>query len=172
MNGFGTSPLELMACQAMLDGQVFLDEFVYSASWVKGTATELAALSTVRIDIQINGDSDFVAQEQNITTILDDDEDDHTCEPCPNYLLTVKRGGSGRDVMNQPQHIQNIAGNHFQNAYPGHKPMPGLYVMKGTLSLVLQNLTSVVPARVDIAFVGFKVFYTGDQNRKQIFHVL
>ena len=56
MQGFGDSPLEIMACQAMLDGRAFLQGFTYSASWQTGTATALGANGTVEIATQINAD--------------------------------------------------------------------------------------------------------------------
>ena len=172
MNGFGTSPLELMACEAMLKGIAYLDEFVYSASWIAGTSTELKALATVPVQIVINGDSDFINQEENITAFADGDVIDN-----PNYLLTLVRAGSGREVMNQEQHVLNIAGSYQNGRVPGRKPFPGLINANNQLTLRLQNLTSTVPDRVDYSLRGFKVFYitnsagqTGD--RVSIFHAM
>lgn len=174
MQGFGVSPLELMACEAMLSGVAFLDEFVYSAAWIKDTATELKALQTVPVQIQINSDSDFIFQEANLVAFFQDDILDN-----PNYLLTITRAGSGREVMNQAQHVLNITGSHQSlGRVPGRKPMPGLIQANSSLTLSLQNLTSDVPDRVDVALLGFKVFYianpaTGQTgNRQTIFHAL
>lgn len=173
MNGFGVSPLEIMATEAMLQGIAFLDEFVYSAAWIKGTSTELGALSTVPVQIQINSDSDFIFQEENLVAFFEGDILDN-----PNYLLTVVRAGSGREVMNQAQHVLNITGSHQSlGRVPGRKPTPGLIQANSTLTCQLQNLTSDVPDRVDLAMIGFKVFYTvaptGEQgNRQRIFHAL
>jgi hypothetical protein len=173
MNSFGVSPLEIMACDAMLQGLVFLDEFVYSAAWIKGTSTELPALGTIDVQVQINSDSDFIFQESNLVSFVEDDILDN-----PNYLLTVIRAGSGREVMNQAQHVLNITGSHQSlGRVPGRKPMPGLIQANSTLTCRLQNLTSDVPDRVDLALIGFKVFYTvaptgGQGNRQTIFHAL
>ncbi len=174
MNGFGVSPLEILATEAMLEGLVYDDEFVYSASWIKNTATELASLGTVEVQIQINGDSDFLVQEQNICSVVSD------LPIFPNYLLTIVRAGSGREVMSSPQHVANICGSLISGgsagagmrifAFPGKKPCPGLWVAKNTITCRLQNLTTTVPDRIDLSFVGFKVFYTGSQTRQQIFH--
>lgn len=174
MNGFGVSPLELMACEAMLAGVAFLDEFVYSAAWIATTATELPALGTVDVQIQINSDSDFIFQEANLVDFFEGDIVDN-----PNLLLTIIRAGSGREVMNQAQHVLNITGSHQSlGRVPGRKPMPGLIQANSTLTCRLQNLTSDVPDRVDLALLGFKVFYIVDQvtgragNRQTIFHAL
>lgn len=174
MIGFGVSPLELMACEAMLKGIVFLDEFVYSAAYIFGTATVLPALGTVDVQIQINSDSDFIFQEMNLVSFFEGDVLDN-----PNYLLTVVRAGSGREIMNQAQHVLNVTGSHQSlGRVPGRKPTPGLIQANSSLTLRLQNLTSDVPDRVDIALLGFKVFYivnpeTGETgNRQRIFHAL
>lgn len=174
MNGFGVSPLEIMATEAMLQGIAFLDEFSYSAAWIKGTATELAVLGTMPIPIQINSDSDFIFLEQNLTAFFDGDIVDN-----PNYLLTVIRAGSGREVMDQAQHVLNITGSHQSlGRVPGRKPMPGLIQANSTITVRLENLTSDVPDRVDLSLIGFKVFYIRDPetgavgNRQKIFHVL
>ncbi len=178
MGGFGTSPLELMACDAMLKGIVYLDEFIYSASWIAGTATALGSLATIQVQIQINGDSDFVAQEMNLTAI-DTAQGGGVgdCVDCPDLLLTVTRAGSGREIMNQAQHVINICGNYFTAHYPAHKPMPGLYAANNIISVTLQNRTTTAFNRVDLALPGFKVFYitnaqgqTGD--RRSVFHAL
>jgi hypothetical protein len=174
MNGYGTSPLELLACEAMLQRIAFLDEFVFSGAWIAGTSTELGALMTVPIQLLINNDSDFIFQEANLVSFFEGDVLDN-----PNYLLTITRAGSGREVMNQPQHVLNITGSHQSlGRVPGRKPMPGFIQGNSTLTLSLQNLTSDIPDRVDLALIGFKVFYvrnpetgvTGD--RQSIFHIL
>ncbi len=174
MNGFGVSPLELMACEAMLKGIAFLDEFVYSAAWIAGTATELPALGTLDVQIQINSDSDFIFQEENLVSFFEEDVLDN-----PNYLLTIIRAGSGREVMNQAQHVLNITGSHQSlGRVPGRKPTPGLIQANSNLTCRLQNLTSDVPDRVDLALLGFKVYYirnpqSGETgNRQMIFHAL
>lgn len=178
MNGFGVSPLELMASDAMLQGLVYLDEFVYSASWIPGTASFLSSLGTVEQQIQINADSDFVVQEMNLAAFTQpDDEDLHTCIDCPNLLLTIIRAGSGREVMNSAQHVINVAGNYWSAQHPGRKPMAGLIQANNTLTLRLQNLEPVDSGRIDIALLGFKVFYVQSPDgrigdRRQVFHAL
>lgn len=178
MNGYGVSPLELMASDAMLQGLVYCDEFTYTASWIRGTATQLDAGDTKEVQIQINGDSDFVVQMRNGTFIVHgDDEGGNTCETCPNMLLTVVRAGSGREIMSGPVHVQNYLGNYWNGSYPANLPFTGLIQASNTLTLRLQNLQTDDFERVDIDFIGFKVFYVvspqGEQgNRQRVFHAL
>ncbi len=153
MLGFGSSPLELMARDAMLMGLVYLDEFTYSAAFITGTGTALAANGTTRAQIQINSDSD--------------------------YLITLTRSGSGRELMNQSQPVANFCGNYFNAAAnnPGRMPITSLYQGNGTLTVTLENRTATASNRADFTMRGFKVFYqtngrgqTG--NRAEIFHAL
>jgi hypothetical protein len=178
MNSFGTSPLELMACDAMLQGLVYIDEFTYSAAWISGTQTALGALATVDVPIQINSDSDFIVQEQNLSAIVvtvASPEDLHECVTCPDLLLTIIKAGSGREVMNQAQHVTNILGNYWSAQFPGRKGTTAIWQSNNTVTCRLQNRTSIAFDRVDIAFNGFKVFYqtnaAGQQGTRQsIFH--
>lgn len=175
MNSFGTSPLELMACDAMLRGLVYLDEFAYSAAWITGTGTALGASSTVDVQIQINNDSDFVALEYNLTawSALD------TIIAAPDYLITIVRSGSGREIFNQAQPVSNLCGNYRSGSasFPGRLPVSSLYQGNGTVTVRLQNRTVTAANRVDFTMRGFKVFYqTNAQGetgtRANIFHAL
>lgn len=174
MNGFGVSPLELMAADAMLNGLVYLDEFIYSALWLTGTATALGANATVDVQVQINGDSDFIVQEQNLVAF----DNSHAIVASPNLRLTLVRAGSGREIMSQPQHVLNICGGYQATRFPGRKPMAGLINANNLITCKLQNLSSVVFDSVDLSFIGFKVFYTtsmvsGEQgSRQKVFHAL
>jgi len=172
-NGYGVSPIELQACEAALMGLVYLDDFTYSAIWEGPTA--LLALATLTVPIQINGDSDFVVQEQNL--IAYDNQSTPANVAIPNLLLTITRSGSGREIMDAAQHVNNMCGNYTPALNPGRNPMPSLWHAKNTISVKLQNLTSTVFGRIQISFRGFKVFYiqnskgqTGD--RTSIFHAL
>ncbi len=179
MNGFGVSPLELMASDAMLKGLVYLDEFIYSASFLVNTDSSITSSVTKEVQLLIDGDTDFIIQEQNISAY------DVASPPAvvvnPNLLLTVTRAGSGRQIMNQAQHVLNVCGGYTGTRYPSKKPMPGLWLAANTITVKLQNLGTVAFSRVDIAFIGYKVFYTtivlpdGSRmtgDRKMVFHTL
>lgn len=167
MIGFGTSPLELMASDAMLRGEIFCENFTYSAAWITGTATALGANATQEVQTQINGDSDFLIQEINIVA----ETAAGTFLATPDYLILVVIAGAGRQIMNQAQHVANYAGSFQSGCVPGRLPMPKLVQAANTLSTILTNRTAVAANRVDVQFRGFKIFYSGG-NRQQIFHVL
>ena len=61
--------------------------------------------------------------------------------------------------MNQPQHVLNLLGNYQVNKQPGKMQFTTLIPNAQILTIKLQNLTSTVFSRVDLAFIGFKVFY-------------
>lgn len=175
MIGFGTSPLEIMACEAMLKGLVYLDEFTYSAAFITGTGTALGANGTARAQIQINSDSDFIACQYNLTSW----SAAGTIIASPDYLLTITRSGSGRELMNQPQMVANMCGNFFQAAgnNPGRNPITSLYQGNGTVTITLENRSATASNRADFTMRGFKVFYQTNAhgatgNRADIFHAL
>lgn len=169
MQNFGTSPLEILAAQAMIQGQVFLDDFTYSASWIISTATALGATATVPVNIQIDGDSDFVVQSVNIAAYTS--ANPPVVIAPPNFLILIQRSGSGRQIMNQPQHVSNYCGNFWNNSFPGIRGCASLLQAKNTVVITLQNLSGTAPGRVDVALAGFKVFYKGRNSRDNVFNV-
>ena len=90
MIGFGTSPIELMASDAMLKGEIFCESFDYAFLFEGNTA--LGAAATVQAQINIDASSDFVYQEQNFIgeTVVD------TFVALPDILVTLVVDGSGR----------------------------------------------------------------------------
>lgn len=162
MQNYGTSPLEQLAAEAMMQGLVYLDEFTYSAAWLTGTTTALGASATQDVQIQINSDSDFIAQEYNLTawTALD------TILVSPDYLITLIRSGSGRELMNQAQPVSNICGNYrsASASFPGRMPIASLYQGNLMVTVRLQNRTVTAANRVDFSMRGFKVFYQTNAN--------
>ncbi len=174
MDGFGVSPLEIMASDAYLRGLCWCDEFMYSAIF-SGT-TALAASVNMSVQILINGDSDFIVQERDLVAF----SADHAIAPDPNIEVTLVRGGSGREVMNQPQHVLNTFGSFASNKQPGRMPFSAFLGRAQILTVKLNNLSTVAFERIDVTFKGFKVFYlqstdkngnivTG--NSQNIFHV-
>jgi hypothetical protein len=177
MQGFGDSPFEIMACQAMIDGRAFLQAFTYSASWQTGTTTALGATATVEVATQINADADFVIQEIVFTSTTAAG----TFLATADYLLTLTLTGSGRQVMNQAQMVANIAGSYQANQFARRLTMPLLVVANSTILATLVNRTAVAANRADLSFNGFKVYYTQGVNaqgepetgdRTRIFHVI
>lgn len=165
--GFGSSPIELLAADAMLRGEIFCTDFTYSAAWIAGTATALGASATVDSPVQINADSDFVIQEIEFLSYSALD----TIIATPDYLLQIIMAGSGRAIMNQAQHVMNYTGSYQANRVPCLLGYPLLIPSNSTITCTLQNRTVTASNRAELMFRGFKVFYTGG-NRQQIFHVL
>lgn len=162
---FGASPIELMAANAMMAGLVYCESFTYSSQWFGGTA--LGASATVDQQIQINSDSDFVVQQMNLTSF----SDLGTVIADPDYLLNIVMAGSGRQIFDRPQIARNQTGDYFANHIPGSLPFPRLMQANNTVTTTLQNRTATAANLVQLALVGFKIFYLSG-NRQQIFHAL
>jgi hypothetical protein len=167
MLGFGSSPLEILAAEAMLRGEIFCQNFTYSAAFLTGTGSALGAAGTTTVPIQINQDSDFVVQAMQLQSWTAAD----TPEVDPDYLATLTVAGSGRQLMNQAQHVLTLMGSYAINKFPNRLPFPYLLTANTTFNVQLQNRSATAANRVDVSFTGFKVFYTGG-DRTQIFHVL
>lgn len=164
---YGSSPVELLAANAMLQGLIYCESFTYSAAWITGTASALGANATVDQQIQINSDSDFVVQEWNFVSWSAAD----TIIGMPDYLLNVVMAGSGRQIFDRPQDIAVQCGAFTLNKQPGRIPFPRLLQANNTITTTLQNRTGTASNRALLAFRGFKVFYMGS-DRQQIFHAL
>lgn len=169
MAGYGVSPLETLAKEAMLQGLAFLDAYTYSAVF-SGT-TVLPASQSQTVGISMDAGVDFMVQQINVTA--------YTAGPTllanPNYLIQITRTGSRNQVMNQPQHVQNVCGNYWNNNTPGYWPMPSLWLSKTNIQVQLTNLSATAALRVDVAFTGFNVYYlkgSAEQLRQSIFHIL
>jgi hypothetical protein len=164
--GFGSSPLELLATNAMLLGEIYCEMFSYSAVWLTGTNSALGANGTVDVQIQFNSDSDFICQELEFLSW----SAAGTIIALPDYLLTMTVAGSGRQLQNQAQAIRLVAGSYATSDNPARLPFPRLFQMNTTLTNTLQNRTGTAANRAELLLRGFKVFYTGG-SRQQIFHV-
>jgi hypothetical protein len=166
---YGTSPLEIMACNAMLAGEIYCQFFVYSAVFTGATA--LGATATVDVPVPINADSDFIVQELNLTSFTAAD----TPEVDPDYTMMLTIAGSGRQIMDRAQTVQNLAGSFLINKVPHTLPFPVLIQANNTVTTTLTNRSAVASNRCDVSLIGFKVYYIGDPstaNRRTIFHIM
>lgn len=174
MTGFGTSPIELMATNAMLTGEIYCEQFYYSANW-EG-ALGLGASATQAVQVQIDSSSDFIVQMMNLTALTDA----NTYDQDPDLLLQMVVAGSGRQIMQSPQHVANVTGYYRGIAdimgFPAALPFPRLIQANSTLTCTLQNRSTVdfSGGLIQLTLVGFKIFYAADKNasRRSIFHVL
>lgn len=168
---FGSSPLEIMAMQAMLQGWVYCQAFVYSAIFTGTTA--LGANATVNIPTQITADSDFIVQRMNLVAF----SAAGTLRTDPDYTLLLTINGSGRQLMDQAQSVLNITGNFTSNKVPSDWPFPYLIQANNTITAQLANRTANAENRIDLSYVGFKVYYLEKPDgkraeRKEVFHTL
>lgn len=176
---FGSSPLEIMAMQAMLQGWVYCYGFTYSALMFGANA--LGASGTQTVATQITSDSDFVIQRINLVsfTALD------TPEVNPDFTVQFTVAGVAVNLMDAPQHVNNICGNFFDNRVPNDLPFPILVQGNQNLTTQTINRSAVAQNFTQYSFVGFKVKYltmTLEQpngnvvrvptTREAVFHVL
>jgi hypothetical protein len=167
IGGFGTSPVELMAADAMLRGEIYAERFTYQASWVTGQSSALGANATVDQQININSDSDFVIQEMDLIALTAAG----TFLAIPDYTLLLVMAGSGRQIMSAPIHVANMCGAYQNDRVPGCLGFPKLAQANNQITCTLANRTGTAANFVQLALNGFKVFYMKG-NRQQIFHVL
>jgi hypothetical protein len=176
---FGSSPIEVMAMQAMLQGWVYCYGFTYSALMFGTNA--LAANGTQTVPTQITADSDFVIQRINLVSFTAAD----TPEVNPDFTTQLTIAGSAINLMDSPQHVNNLFGNFFDNRVPNDLPFPILIAANQNLSVTTVNRSAVAQNFTQYSYVGFKVKYltmtildaAGNQirvptTREAIFHIL
>lgn len=168
---FGSSPIELMAMDAMLHRLIYCFGFNYSALWFGATA--LGASATQVVTTQITADSDFVIQRMNLVSYTAVD----TPEVNPDYTLLLTIAGNAINLMDQPQHVNNICGNFEDNRVPNDLPYPILIPANNNLTAQLVNRSAVAANYVLLTYTGFKVKYLANPDgtptsRSQVFHVL
>jgi hypothetical protein len=168
---YGTSPIEIMACSAMLNRQIYCFNFSYSAQWFGSTA--LGANGTQSIPTQITSDSDFVIQRMNLVSFSA--AGTKTVDPDFTLLLTV--AGTAVNLMDQAQPILNICGNFSLNYVPNDLPFPIVIPANNTLNSTLVNRTAVAQNLTQLTFTGFKVKYLTNSDgsptsRQQVFNIL
>lgn len=175
---FGSSPVEIMACQAMLQGWVYCYGFTYSALMFGTNA--LGASGQQIVTTQITSDSDFIIQRINLVsyTALD------VPEVNPDFTVQLTIAGSAINLMDAPQHVNNICGNFFDNRVPSDLPFPILIAANQNLSNTTINRSAVAQNFTQYSYVGFKVKYLTmtiqDGNnvirvpttREAVFHIL
>jgi len=150
---FGSSPIEVMACQAMLQGWVYCYGFTYSALMFGTNA--LGASGTQTVTTQITSDSDFVIQRINLVSFTAAD----TPEVNPDFTTQLTIAGSAINLMDAPQHVNNLFGNFFDNRVPNDLPFPVLIAANQNLSVTTVNRSAVAQNFTQYSYVGFKVKY-------------
>jgi len=127
-----------------------LDPFAYTALF-----NPLGAGATTPVNTSVQADSDFVIRYVQLTAV----DLAGNFIPAPNLTMTLFDTGSGRQFQDQPVHVGNYAGGRSGGgALPFIWPEPKLISGNGVIITTLTNL-SAVAMRVDVAFIGSKVFY-------------
>src|SRR6266446_2666700 len=166
LGGFGTSPIELLAADAMLRGAIFCNSFVYTAKWLTGQSSALGSGATVDQVIQITSEADFVVSEANLTawsaaaTMVAD----------PNIEVNVAIA-SGRPWFSQSLNARNYFGTYAAGDNPNNLVMPRLIPAQATITVTLTYQQATAWNRVDVSLIGFNVYYQSE-TRQQVFHVL
>jgi len=176
---FGSSPIELMAAQAMVQGWIYCYGFVYSALMFGTNA--LGANGTQAVTTQITSDSDFVIQRINLVSFT------AAATPTvnPDFTSQLTIGGTAINIFDSPQHVNNLYGNFFDNRVPADLPFPILVAANQNLSNTTVNRSAVAQNFTQYSYIGFKVKYLTmtiqDNNgnflrvpttREAVFHVL
>lgn len=163
--GFGSSPLELLLTNAVLEGRVSTRAFGFVAAFVSGQASDLLGSTTVNVDTQIGTDGDFLAQEWNLTAFSAAD----TIDTSPDLLCLLTLQGSGIQLMSAPVHVLNMFGSYATTRVPSRIPYPLLIEQNQVLTTQLQNLTGDDFQRVDVAYWGVKIKYLENWTRETVF---
>jgi hypothetical protein len=164
---FGTSPIELLATDAMLRGAINANSYVYNADFLTGTNQAVGANATAVQTVQITSEADFVTQMITATcwgsaagTLLQD----------PDFTINIAIS-SGRPWFNAPLILRNITGTFAAAEFPASLPMPRLIPLNSTLTVTVVNRTGTAANFLQVALIGFNVYYL-TENRTQVFHVL
>ena len=170
---FGTSPIELLATDAMLRGEIFCNEFFYNADFLAGTNQAIGANGTPNATVQITSEADFVCERLVATawgaaagTLLQD----------PDFTVNITIA-TGRPWFNAPLSLRNFAGTYAGAEKPSPMTMPRLIPLSSSLTVALVNRTATAANFLQIVFEGFNVYYQQNPDgtpvtRSQVFHAL
>lgn len=140
--------------------RIELDLFTYSAIFPIAT---FVGGATVTILTPITADSDFVLDALNLAAY----SAAGVLVVNPDYQLALRDTGSGRDLQDAPIHAGNITGTGILTYY---LPEPKLFKGASNIGITLVNNTAVA-AKVDVAFIGRKIFYLAGFNRDALFAI-
>jgi hypothetical protein len=163
---FGTSPIELLATDSMIRGGIFCNQYDYPAKWITGLTSALGSLASVDQAIQITSEADFVCQELNLIAW----SAAATLSADPNIEINIQIA-SGRPWFNTSMNARLICGTYSGGNFPNKMVMPRLIPAKSTVTVTLTDQQSVAWNRVEVALIGFNVYYQ-TETREQVFHVI
>ncbi|MCP5101875.1 MAG: hypothetical protein GY950_00765 [bacterium] len=135
-------------------GKVKLEWFTYVADY---PIAVFIAAANVPINVPILNDSDFLLEKLSLVSYTGAG----VFLPNPDYTITFFDSASGRQYQSAAIHVHNVTGDGF---WPFILPEPMLFVGGSTLVVTLNNNTGV-PAEVNLALHGSKIFYYTGYNR-------
>jgi hypothetical protein len=80
---------------------------------------------------------------------------DATAQAFLPVTLLMKLSSSGRELMNNPQHIENVLGTA---QLPAAWPRPKFLAAGSSMRVTLQNLSAATTFNVRVTFYAFKIF--------------
>lgn len=143
--------------QAALAKKVVLDHFTYPL-----TVSPLGASATAQQTVNISADSDFLWEAVTgvVFTAV------NNLDPAPDMTVQYQDAGSNRDLQSIAIHWMNCVGSAN---WPFFLPEEKLLIGNGGLLVTLTNLVAIIKNRVDMSFIGRKVFYIRGYNRQSVF---
>jgi hypothetical protein len=135
--------------------KVEADHFIYTATW-----NTLGANAVTPVNVPIQNDSDFIIRWLALCAYTAAG----TALANPDYLVTIFDTGSGRQFQDQMVHVSNTFGTA---QWPFVLPEPKLVKGGSVIQVTLTNNTAVA-ARVDVALIGFKLFYLAGFTREAL----
>lgn len=138
------------------NGDKYIDDyFVYTATF---SAIAPGTIQTQNINIE--ADSDFIAERISQYTVLDYGSttgETHATRFNSYLKVSIKDSGSGRDLQDEPVFLQSISGN---GQLPFVLPVPRWFKANSTINIRVENEgTADTYAECQIAFIGIKRFY-------------
>ena len=137
--------------------------FTYSGLF--SGANALAAAVTRVANTPIQSDSHFVVRYVNLTPTTGAAAAEVVAVATPPFLISFFDTGSGRQIFDNPQPVQNVCGGVAAGVGMGSQPfiLPEPWLVKGggVLQTTIQNLGATAFTTVIVSFVGFKVFKFG-----------
>lgn len=131
------------------------EPFIYTAVY-----NPLVANTAITVQVNIHADSDFLIEKTTLSAY----SAAGVVLPVPDMLLALFDTGSGRALQDAPVHVGNCTGTA---QLPFIWTEPKILKGGGTLAVVLLDLGGV-NARVDISFIGQKIYYLSGYSRQAI----
>lgn len=125
-------------------------------AYVIGPFDDLANGQQLPGNVTLDADSDFLWQKFNCFSMFVDGNGDTVIDTKPMVTLTIKDTASGRDLMNGPVPLANLAGD---GQLPFILPTPKVFQSRGTIAVNVQNIhPSITYLSIYLTFVGTKLF--------------